>query len=157
MCKKGGDDLALTVRQEKFCLKYAELGNAGKAYQNAGYKCRNDASAEAAACRLLRNVNVQERLAELAEEAKSNAIADIREMQEALTLIIRQQFEEEVVVVESTGDFCSQARKLNKKPSVSDVIKAVNTLGKMQGAFIEKLDVNGAIPIVISGDDALED
>lgn len=145
--------MALSVKQEKFCLEYAKLGNARQAYKNAGYKCKNDASVDASASQLLRNLKVKERLAELAEEAKNNSIADIQEMQEALTQIIRQQFEEEIVVVESTGDFCSQARKMNKKPSVNDVIKAINTLGKIQGAFSNKLEIDADIsPIVIKDD-----
>lgn len=32
--------MALSVRQEKFCLEYARLGNAGQAYINAGYSAK---------------------------------------------------------------------------------------------------------------------
>ena len=35
----------LNVRQERFCLEYAKEANATKAYKNAGYNCKNDASA----------------------------------------------------------------------------------------------------------------
>lgn len=133
------DDLALSVKQEKFCLEYAKSGNQRQAYLKAGYKCKNEASADASASQLLRNPKVKERLAELVAEIKNSSIADITEMQQALTSIIRQQMDEEVIVVESVGDFMSEARTINKKPAIKDVISAINTLGKMQGLFVDKV------------------
>lgn len=150
-------DLALSVKQEKFCLEYAKSGNARQAYKSAGYSVRNDRTADANACRLLTNANVKARLAELAEETKNASIADITEMQQKLTAIIRQEAEEEVIVVESVGDFMSEARKMKKKPAIKDVISAIEKLGKMQGAFVDNVNLNGTIPVVITGDDALAD
>lgn len=145
--------MALTIKQEKFCIEYAKSGNARQAYKKAGYKCKNDASVDASASQLLRNPKVKERLAELTEEVKNNAIADIKEMQETLTKIIRQNIEEEVIMF----DPASGVQREKKTPAVKEIISAINTLGKMQGAFIEKLDVTGSMPVVIAGDDALED
>lgn len=130
----------LTPKQEKFCIEYSKCGNARQAYIAAGYSHKKDSTVDVNACRLLKNAKIQERLAEIAEEAKNAAIADIQEMQEVLTSIIRQSIDEEVIVVESVGDFTSEARTMNKKPAIKDVISAINTLGKMQGAFIEKLE-----------------
>lgn len=148
--------MALSVKQEKFCLEYAKSGNQRQAYLKAGYKCKNEASADASASQLLRNPNVKERLAELAEEIKNASIADVTEMQQALTNIIRQQMDEEVIVVESVGDFMSEARTMNKKPAIKDVISAINTLGKMQGLFVDKVqqEVDMDLNITIDyGDD----
>lgn len=128
--------MALTVKQEKFCLAYAKSGNARQAYIEAGYKHKKDSTTDVNACRLLKNDNVKKRLAELAEEAKNNSIADIKEMQETLTTIIRQQLEEDVIVCDpATG-----VDRLKKTPSIKDVISAINTLGKMQGAFVDKIE-----------------
>lgn len=146
----------LTPKQEKFCLEYAKLGNARQAYIKAGYKQAKDSTTDVNACRLLKNDKVKARLAELAKEAENNAIADIQEMQEKLTEIIRQTLEEEVIVVEGSGEGCSDARKINKKPAIKDVINAINTLGKMQGAFKEKVELEVAIP-VFAGEDELEE
>lgn len=142
------NDLALTVKQEKFCLEYAKSGNARQAYKSAGYNCKNDASIDASASKLLSNPKVKARLSEIAEDAKTSAIADIKEMQERLTEIIRQQLEEEVIVVDpGTGAF-----KVKKTASVKDIISAVNTLGKMQGAFVDKVDLKNAISVTIVDD-----
>lgn len=152
---KGGDCM-LTPKQEKFCLEYAKCGNARQAYIKAGYKHKKDSTTDVNACRLLKNDKVKARLAELAEEAKNSSIADIQEMQERLTEIIRQSIEEEVIVVEGTGDGCSEARKMDKKPAIKDVISAINTLGKIQGVFKEKIEVEAVIP-VFAGEEDLEE
>ena len=145
--------MALSVKQEKFCLEYAKSGNQRQAYLTAGYKCKNEASADASASQLLRNPKVKERLAELTEEIKNASIADITEMQQTLTAIIRKKMTEEVIVVESVGDFMTEAKKMEKEPSINDIIKAINTLGKIQGAFSTKLEIDADIsPIVIKDD-----
>ncbi len=152
---KGGDCM-LTIKQEKFCLEYAECGNARQAYIKAGYSHTKDSTVDVNACRLLKNDKVQARLAELAEEVKNNSIANIQEMQEKLTQIIRQETTEDVIVTEFIGDGCSEARLQEKKPAVKDVISAINTLGKMQGLFKDKIEVEAIIP-VFAGEDELED
>ena len=147
--------MALSVMQEKFCLEYAKLGNARQAYINAGYKRGKDEVIDANASRLLRNDKVKERLAELAEETKNNAIADIQEMQEVLTEIIRQVREEEVIVNEIVKGNTT-TKKMKKKASIKEVISAIEKLGKMQGAFSEKVELEIAVP-VFSGEDELEE
>ena len=144
--------MALSVKQEKFCIEYAKSGNARQAYMDAGYSVKNSRTADANACRLLTNANVKERLAELAEEAKNASIADITEMQQKLTSIIRQEAEEEVIVVESVGDFMTEARIMTKKPAIKDVISAIEKLGKMQGAFTDNVNLNGNVGVVIVDD-----
>lgn len=148
--------MALNHRQEKFCLAYAKSGNARQSYLEAGYQCKPEV-ADASASQLLKNPKVQARLAELYKEISSSKIADIREMQEILTRIIRNEEDEEIVVVEGCGDGCSEARRMRKEASLNDRIKAIEKLGKMQGAFVDKLNVDGNIPVVISGGEDLED
>lgn len=150
--RKKVNGLALSVKQEKFCLEYAKSGNQRQAYLLAGYNVKSDETADANASRLLRNAKVQARLAELSEETKNASIADIVEMQQTLTRIIRQQMTEEVIVVENVGDFMSEARKMDKNPSIKDIINAINTLGKMQGAFADNVNLNGNIGVVIVDD-----
>ena len=139
-------DVALSVKQEKFCLEYARLGNARQAYINAGYESKSEEAIDANASRLISNDKVQERLKELAEETKNNAIADIQEMQEVLTSIIRQQIDEEVIVNEVMKGIVT-TKKLTKKPAIKDVISAIEKLGKMQGAFSEKVELEIAVPV----------
>lgn len=132
----------LTVKQEKFCQEYAKCGNATEAYINAGYSVNKEV-AKANASRLLTNDNIKKRLAELAEETKTESIADIQEMQEVLTKIIRREMYDEGAVVDGERE---------KKPAaIKDIISAIEKLGKMQGAFVERIeaDVNTETTITI--------
>lgn len=140
--------MSLSVKQEKFCLEFAKTGNQRQAYKAAGYACKNDAVIDSSASQLLRNPKVQKRLSELTEEIKNNSIADIQEMQEVLTSIIRQKANEEVIVC----DPISGVQRVEKKSSLKEIISAINTLGKMQGAFVDNIRLTGNVPVVIVDD-----
>ena len=146
----------LNPKQEAFCLHYAKTGNATESYKKAGYACKNDAVVAASAVRLLNQVKVKERLAELAEMAASEKIANIAEIQERLTAILRMQQTEEQVVVEGCGDGISEARIVKRAAQLKDVLKAGELLAKMQGGFENKLQVELTVP-VFGGESDLED
>lgn len=61
----------LTLKQEKFCNEYIKCWNATVTYKNV-YKVSQN-SAEASWPRLLENVRVKERIAELREEVRKKA------------------------------------------------------------------------------------
>ena len=162
----------LSVQQEAFCLHYAETGNAVESYKKAGYKAKTDGSLYSCANRLLKNAKIQERLRELATEIKSDKIADIKEIQEYLTSVMRRQHCENVVVTLMTEetkyvpDASGTMRKQTIKTEVPEVVsiparlsdanKAAETLAKMQGAFETKLQIEMTVP-VFGGENSLED
>jgi phage terminase small subunit len=139
---KGGV-VMLTVKQEKFCQEYAKCGNATEAYTNAGYSFEKKSTAEVNGCRLLKNAKIKNRLSELAQESKIDSIADIQEMQEVLSKIIRREMCD--IGVNSDGE------KVQKPAAIKDIINAIEKLGKMQGAFVERIeaDVNTETTITI--------
>ena len=137
----------LNVRQEKFCLEYVKCGNATEAAILAGYA---EKYAGQNADKLLKNTKIQDRLHELREQLESEKIADIKEMQQKLTEIIRQQMIEEIPMIVNNGDW-SEVQVVEKKPSIKNVVDAINSLGKMQGAFTDKLSVE-VEPVVIVND-----
>jgi len=78
--------LRLTQRQETFCIKYFELGNATEAALIAGYSprsIRNIASVN------LTNTNIQKRLKELNQAVEDASIATVLERKQILTEITR--------------------------------------------------------------------
>ena len=144
------------VRHEAFCLHYAKTGNATESYKKAGYTTEKESVIYSNANRLLKNAKVQARLRELSDELKSEKIAGIVEIQERLTAIIRNEELEQVVVVEGMGDGVSRARVIEKKPDQKNVIKAAETLAKMQGGFDNKVTLEMTMP-VFGGEEKLED
>lgn len=153
-------------------MHYAKTGNATESYINAGYKASTNAIARVEASKLLTKPNIQERLQEIAEEIKSNAIADVREIQEYLTSVMRREKKETAVVTVSTEtsfykpDDEGKMRKYTEKSEIpklveyptriADANKAAETLAKMQGAFDNKLKIEMTVPI-FEGEDEIED
>ena len=82
--------MALTAKQELFCLAYIETGNASEAYRRS-YSCKNSQanSIHVSACQLLANPNVKIRVNELKERMQTDAIMTRREALERLTRIGR--------------------------------------------------------------------
>lgn len=143
----------MTSKMKKFCLEYASSGNATQSAIKAGYA---EKTAYSQGQRLLKNVEVKSYLQELAEQMESDKIANAKEMQERLTSIIRMQIKEEVVAVEGCGDGYSEARILEKNPNLKDVVKAIDTLARMQGVYDTKTTLNLCIP-VFGGEEDLEE
>ena len=143
----------LTARQIKFCLEYANSGNAKQSAIRAGYSER---TAKNQGARLLNQENIQNYLKELSDGFVSGKIADAKEMQERLTAIIRGETLEEVIVVVGVGDGVSKAVTKTKKPSLKDIINAIDRLARMQGAYDNTYDLNICLP-VFSGETDLEE
>ena len=76
---------------------------------------------------------------------------------ELLTSAARGELEEEVVVVEGEGDGCSGARTIKKQIGARDRIKAAELLGKRYRLWTDKMEVKGMVPVMIVGEDELED
>jgi phage terminase small subunit len=143
----------MTARQERFCQEFAKTGNATLSAINSGY---SEKTANEQGARLLANASIRERIKELQGEIKNKNIMDAREMQEHLTSIIRQESEEEVIVVEGCGDGYSEATTKTKTPSQSDRIKAIQLLARMQGVLDSGNTVNVVVPI-FGGENDLEE
>ena len=136
-------------------MHYAKTGNASESYIKAGYKTTNERSVYSNCNRLLKNDDIRARLAELSAELATEKIANIKEIQERLTAILRGEIQEEQVVVEGCGDGVSEATIVKRQPQLKDMIKAGETLAKMQGGF-DKIKVEVITP-VFGGEDGLED
>lgn len=128
--------------------------NATQAAIRAGY---NTHSAYSQGQRLLKNVEVKNYIAEQLEQVKSERIADLTEILEYLTNVIRGGSESEIVVVEGKGDGVSQSVKVRKAPDEKERLKAAELLGKRYGAFTDSTNsVNVVSPVVfITGENDL--
>ncbi len=147
-------------RMENFCLNYAQTCNATQSYKDAGYTVKNDLTARSAASQLLTNPNIQQRLAELraeADEQRKHKIASIAEIQEILSQMVRGEMDEEVIVTESEGDGFSHARKVKKKITPADRIRAADKLLRSTGGYLDKVEVTGTAVVQFAGEDELAD
>ena len=123
----------MTEKQKRFCDEYLVDLNGTRAYKAAYPSVKSDEAARANASRLLTNANVRAYIEQRTEQLRSARTATAQEVMEFLTAVLRDE----------------------KKGAVPR-LKAAELLGKRYGLFTEKLNVDGCVPVVITGEDDLE-
>ncbi len=140
----------MTAKQQRFADEYLIDCNATQAAIRAGY-ARNSANEQGA--RLLANASVREYIDARLAEIHSEKIADSTEVLEYLTAVMRGEHTEETLCLDGDGT----QRKISIDVSAKDRIKAAELFGKGYGLFKENVDVLGAVPVVSSGGEDLDD
>jgi phage terminase small subunit len=162
----------LTEKQQRFVDEYLIDLNATQAAIRAGYSAK---TADTQGSRLLGNVKVQQAIAErMAERSKRTGINQDRVVLELAKIafvkmsdIIDEEgrirpdaAEEDLACVEAIKYKRSDSEagsSVESEVRLASKLKALELLGKHLGMWNDKLDVNITQPIVISGEDALED
>jgi len=170
---KGCCEMAkLTEKQQRFVDEYLVDLNATQAAIRAGYSAK---TADQQGSRMLANVKVQQAISEkMAERSKRTGINQDRVIIE----LARIAFVKMTDIVDSDGEIRSDASEddlaciesvkykssesensssVEREVKISPKLKALELLGKHLGMWNDKLDVNITQPIVITGEDALED
>lgn len=147
----------MTEKQQRFADEYIIDCNATRAYKAAYPNVKKDNVAGAAGARLLKDVRVRAYIEEKLAEIRSKKTAEAAEVIEYLSSVLRGQSTASVVVVEGYGDGCSEAKIIEKPPDEKERLKAAELLGKRYHLFTDRVDVGGAVPVVISGGEDLED
>ena len=146
----------MTDNQFLFANEYLIDRNATRAYLAAYPHVKSSDVARKNGSRLLTNADVKAYIDEQIDKMASEKIADAKEVLEYLTSVIRGQSSSQIVVVEGTGDGCSEARPLMKAPDEKERLKAAELLGKHLGLLTNQVKLE-AVPVIISGGELLED
>ncbi|WP_458398462.1 terminase small subunit [Anaerotignum sp.] len=149
--------MALNEKQKNFYKEYLVDSNATQAAVRAGYSKK---TAYSQGQRLLKHVEGQIYMKELMKEKEDALIADQDEVLKYLTSVLRGESRASVVVVESTGDFMSEARELQKAPDEKERLKAAELLGKRYSLFTDKVQQEVDMDLTITvdyGDEEDED
>ena len=109
----------LNARQKKFAEYYAQSGNTVQSAIKAGY---SEKYANADACKILENPRVSEYIKELTAKAQQDRIITAVERQAILSDIAKS--DEELT---------------------PDRIRAIDTLNKMTGEYLNKVEVSGSL------------
>ena len=144
----------LTEKQRRFAEYYIETGNCTEAAIKAGYSKR---TARVIGQENLLKPAIKKYIDEKLTEMSNKRIASANEVMELLTSAARGELEEEVVVVESIGDYCSEAKIIKKQIGAKDRIKAAELLGKRYRLFADKVEIDGAMSVTIVGEDEIEE
>ena len=140
----------MTEKQRRFCDEYLIDLNATQAAIRAGYS-PNYANTNAS--KLLQITTIKDFLQKRMAEKEKELIADQDEVLRYLTAVMRGESQASVLARDMTG----ADNVIEKPPDEKERLKAAELLGKRYGLYKDSVDVNGTIPVVITGDDALAD
>ena len=146
--------MKLTEKQKRFADYYIETGNITEAATRAGYSKK---TARVIGQENLLKPAIKGYIDEKLEAMQDERTASAKEVLEFLTKSMRGEIKEEVVVVEGTGDGTSEARMVKKQIGLRDRIKSAELLGKRYRLFTDKVEVEGVVPVIIVGEDSLEE
>lgn len=132
----------MTEKQKRFCDEYLIDLNATRAYRAVYRSIKSDEVARKAGSRLLTNVDIKKYITNRMEEIHNEKTADAQEVIEYLTSVLRGESSSTEIVVEGTGDGCSEARTIEKAPSEKERLKAAELLGKRYGLYTDKVDLD---------------
>lgn len=136
----------LTQKQQRFVDEYIISGNATQAAIKAGYSKR---SAQQTGAENLTKPVIKAELDRRNAEIKSVKTADMQEVMEYLTSVMRGEQTESVATAKGI---------YNDVPvSAKDRIKAAELIGKRHGAWTDKKEINGNVSIDIGMGDWYED
>lgn len=111
--------MGINARQKAFCEYFVASGNATESAVKAGY---SEKYAGQNSDKLLKNTNIQIYIEELNKKVKDKRIADITEVKEFWTDVLR-----------------------NNDAKMQDRLKASEYIAKTNGAFLDKVEVKGEV------------
>ena len=162
----------LTKKQQLFIDEYLIDLNATQAAIRAGYSAK---TADQQGSRMLANVKVQQAVAKaMAARSKRTGVNQDRVVLELAKLafvkmtdlvdshgrIKYDATDDDLACIESVKYKSSESdtgSSVEREVKISSKLRALELLGKHLGMWNDKLDVNITQPIVITGEDALED
>lgn len=128
----------LTPKQKAFCEYYLETGNQTEAAIKAGYSKR---TARVIGQENLLKPAIKEYLEKRLAEIDAKRIANSNEVLEYLTRVMRGE----------------EKDQFGLDVSIQDRTKAAELLGKRYRLFTDKVQVEGIVPVMIVGEDEIED
>lgn len=129
-------EIKLTAKQQRFCDEYLIDLNATQAAIRSGYSKK---TARQIGQENLTKPDIKEYIEKKMKQKEKELIADSEEVMRYLTSVLRGQSQSEIVVIEGTGDGCSDARLMMKAPDEKERLKAAELLGKAHMIFAEKV------------------
>lgn len=143
----------MTDKQRKFCDEYLIDCNATRAYKVAYPNIKNDNVASAAGTRLLGNVKIKAYIDARLEEMSSAKVASAEEVMKYLTSVMRGEHTEQIPLLIGEGI----QELADKDIGAKERLKAAELIGKRYGLFSDKVNLEGTLPVMIVGEDNLEE
>jgi phage terminase small subunit len=139
----------LTDKQRRFVDEYCIDLNATRAAIRAGY---SEKTARSIGDENLTKPDIKTAIDAALEKIHNANVANAQEVEEYLTRVLRGESMAEIVIVESVGDGCSNARRISKLPDERERLKAAELLAKRYGMLTDKTKIEGGVQVVVYED-----
>lgn len=136
----------MTEKQRLFADEYLKDLNGTRAYKTIYTTIKNDNVAAVRANTLLKQKDISDYISKRLEEIHNENTADIQEVMEYLTSVLRGESASSVLMMSGNG----MQKVTEKPPDEKERLKAAELLGKRFGMFKDNVDVtsNGKTVIV---------
>lgn len=136
----------MTEKQRLFADEYLKDLNGTRAYKTIYTTIKNDNVAAVRANTLLKQKDISEYISKRLEEIHNENTADIQEVMEYLTSVLRGESASSVLMMSGNG----MQKVTEKPPDEKERLKAAELLGKRFGMFKDNVDItsNGKTVIV---------
>lgn len=136
----------MTEKQRLFADEYLKDLNGTRAYKTIYTTIKNDNVAAVRANTLLKQKDISDYISKRLEEIHNENTADIQEVMEYLTSVLRGESASAVLMMSGNG----MQKVTEKPPDEKERLKAAELLGKRFGMFKDNVDVtsNGKTVIV---------
>lgn len=136
----------MTEKQRLFADEYLKDLNGTRAYKTIYTTIKNDNVAAVRANTLLKQKDISDYISKRLEEIHNENTADIQEVMEYLTSVLRGESASAVLMMSGNG----MQKVTEKHPDEKERLKAAELLGKRFGMFKDNVDVtsNGKTVIV---------
>jgi phage terminase small subunit len=146
----------MTENQRIFCEEYLKDRNATQAYLRTYKGVKDPEKAKKLASKLLKTSNVAAYIKQKLDEVHSQNTADIAEIEEYLTSVMRGKSSSSVMAIVS-GKSGTKALIIDKPPDEKERLKAAELLGKARCMFTEKVEVDADVALDVVIDYGNED
>jgi len=137
-------------RHEKFCHEYIKDMNATQAAIRTGY---SEKTAKMQGSRLMTNDDIKARVKELRDSYFNENIMTAQQVEYELTRIALGLSNEKQVVIEGTGEGCSEARIIDKPPDEKSRLKALELMAKRHRILSGDTTIDIKPVLIVGGDD----
>ena len=136
----------MTEKQKMFCNEYLIDLNGTRAYKAVYTNIKTDNAAAARASKLLDQDDINNYIQKRLKEIESERTADIQEVMEYLTSVMRGESKSSVLSM--CGDGCQET--IEKPPDEKERLKSAELLGKRYRMFTDQVDLtsNGQ-PVIV--------
>ncbi len=136
----------MTEKQKMFCDEYLIDLNGTRAYKAVYKNIKTDNAAASRASKLLDQDDINEYIQKRLKEIESKRTANIQEVMEYLTSVMRGESSSNVLSM--CGDGCQEV--IEKPPDEKERLKAAELIGRRYRMFTDQVDItSNSQPIIV--------